>query len=448
MTGRSCTLTVAGPGRRTLSVSIERPVLEAEIERALAHLARHTRFKGFREGHAPLSMVRKTHGKRVADEARQTLMSQAFEAAIKEHKLSPVGDPELNLQQLSDAGDGPFTFELAIEVVPEFELDPIEGIPVTVTLPGLTDAMVDSEVQRLRRQAGGMSEAPADAPAGEDSMLGATIVYVVNGVELPPREGRPVLPRLSIVDGLTIEGAEAALLGRRVGETVELEADLPQDFDPPEHAGRRAALRVTLDTHRVATPAALDEAFLQRLGLGSEEELRTRIREQLERRRGELHDMQVDRAIEQHLLDAHPLELPARLTAKAVDRRVHEVAHQLMEQQGLDAETGHGQADAQREQILAATQRGLHLSFLFSRIARERSLHATVDEAEAEVRQLAAAQGLAAKELLETSRSEGWLADVAAQITEQKTRAWLRTKAIVTETEPPPLPPAASAPPA
>jgi trigger factor len=446
MNGMSCTLTVDGPCRRTLSFSIERPELEQEIERALAHLARHARFKGFRPGHAPLGMVRKTHGKQVAEEARRTLMSRAFEEAIKEHKLSPVGDPELNLERLSEEGSGPFTFELKVEIVPEFELKPIEDIPVTVSLPPLTDAMVDGEVRRLLRQAGGMSDAPADAVVGEDSMLGATVVYVVDGKELPARAERPVLPRLAIVDGITIEGAQDALMGRKLGETVELLADLPPDFDPAEHAGRRAALRVTLDTHRVATPAALDEEFLKRVGIASEEELRTRIREQLAGRRTELRDMQVDRAIEQFLLDGHPLELPERLMARSVDRRVHEVAHQLMEQQGLDAEAGHGQADAQREQITEATRRGLHLSFLFSRLAREQQLHATVEEAEAEVRQLAAAQGLDAKELIATSRKEGWLADVAAQVTEQKTRAFLRTKARVTETEPSPLPPGTAAP--
>ncbi|MHC5209525.1 MAG: trigger factor [Planctomycetota bacterium] len=444
----SCTLKVDGPCRRTLSFSIERPVLEAEIERGLAHLAKHTNFKGFRQGHAPLGMVRKAHGAKVAEEARRTLMSQAFEEAIKEHGLSPVGDPELNLEQLSDGDDGPFTFELAIEVVPEFELKPIETIPVTVALPALSDAMVDSEVQRLLRQAGGMNEAPADAVVGEDSMLAATVVYVVDGKELPPRGERPVLPRLAIVDGITIEGAQEALMGKSVGDTVELEADLPPDFEPAEHKGRRAALRVTLDTHRVATPAVLDEEFLKRVGLESEDELRTRIREQLEQRRSELRDNQVDRAIEQFLLEGHPLELPEKLTEKSVERRVHEMAHQLMEQQGLDAETGHGQANAQREQVTEATRRGLHLSFLFSRIAREQELHATPAEAEAEVRQLAAAQGMDAKELVATSRREGWLADVAAQVTEQKTRAWLRGKAAVTETEPPPLPPSGATPPA
>jgi trigger factor len=419
MNGMSCTLTVDGPCRRTLSFSIERPALDAEIERGLAHLARHARFKGFRPGHAPLGMVRRTHGKQVAEEARRTLMSKAFEEAIREHGLSPVGDPELNLQQLSDEGDGPFTFELSIEIVPEFELKPLDAVPVTVALPTVTDAMVEAEVTRLRRQAGGLSDAPADAPVGEDSMLGATVVYVVDGQELPARAERPVLPRLSIVDGITIEGAADALTGRRVGDTVELEADLPPDFEPAEQAGRRAALRVTLDTHRLATPADLDAAFLGRLGVPSEEELRALIRQGLEGRRGELRDLQVDRALEQHLIETHPLELPERLTAKTVDRRVHEVAHQLMEQQGLDAEVGHAQADAQREQIADAARRGLHLSFLFSRIAREQQLGATVEEAESEVRQLAGAQGMDPKELVATSRKEGWLADVAAQVTEQ-----------------------------
>jgi len=54
----------------------------------------------------------------------------------------------------------------------------------------------------------------------------------------------------------------------------------------------------------------------------------------------------------------------------------------------------------------------------------------------AEVRRLAAEQQADADELVAASRREGWLGDVAAQLTEQKTRAWLRGQASVTETAP------------
>jgi FKBP-type peptidyl-prolyl cis-trans isomerase (trigger factor) len=114
------------------------------------------------------------------------------------------------------------------------------------------------------------------------------------------------------------------------------------------------------------------------------------------------------------------------------------VAHQLIEQQGLDAEAGHRQAEGEREAIATRTRAAVHASFVLSRIAQKHQLSASADEAEAEVRRLAVEQRVDADELVSSSRREGWLADVAAQLTEQKTRAWLRGQAAVTETAPAP----------
>ncbi len=168
----SCTLKDDGPCRRTLTFSIERAVLDQEVERRVQSLATRAQFKGFRPGHTPIAMVRKAYGKNVTEDARRTVMSRAFEEAIREHKLQPVGEPELNLQLLEDDGKGPFTFELGIEIVPVFELKPLDSIPVTIVLPPVDEAMVTREIERFRQQAATVVDAPGDEPAGDDSCSG------------------------------------------------------------------------------------------------------------------------------------------------------------------------------------------------------------------------------------------------------------------------------------
>jgi trigger factor len=434
----TCTMTVDGPCRRTLSFSIDRTRMDAEVEKGLTELSRRKRFKGFRPGKVPLDLIRKTHGKELAEEARRTLMSEAFEEAIREHGLRPVGEPELNLQKLEDEGGGPFTFEMTIEVAPEFELAEIETIPVTVQLPPIDEAMIDGEVERLRRQAGHLEEAPDEAEIDDESVLGATIVYTVEGEELEPRAERSVLPRHEIVDGFAVPGSGERFKAARKGAVIELEAELPPQFDPPELAGRHAGLKVTIDSHRRAVIPPLGGELLERMGVSSVDELRQRIREALERQRNEVRNQQIDRAVEDWLLEKHVFELPERLTAKAIDRRVHELAHQLIDQQKLDPEAGHAQAEEHRERVTEGTRRSLATSFVFSRIASEQQLGATLKEAEEQVRSLAMAEGADPEALMAAARSEGWLSDVLANLTEQKTREWLRARCEVTEAAPPP----------
>ena len=397
-------------------------------------IARRAQFKGFRPGHTPVALVRKTYGKDVTEEARRALMSRAFDEAIREHKLHPVGEPELNLQALADDDKGPFTFELSVEVVPEFALKDLASIPVSITLPPVDEAMIGREVERFRQQSASLQDAPADEPAGDDSVLSATITYVVDGTSLEPRADRAVFVKHDLVDTINVPGAGASFRGAKPGEVVEVQADLPPHFEPAQYAGQHAVLRVAITGHRKVIVPPLSEELLAKAGLKTEDELRARIREALEQSRVQVRAEQVDRAVESWLVEQHPMPMPERLLAKVIDRRVHEVAHRLMEQQGLSAEDGHRQAEEQRERIVQGAQRSLHASFVLSRIAREQNLGASSAEAEEEVRQLARSQGQDPEQTVQQARSEGWLQDVAASVTEAKTREWLRGRAAVTET--------------
>jgi trigger factor len=437
-TSMSCTLKDDGPCRRTLTFSVDRAELEAEIERRVQSLATRAQFKGFRPGHTPIAMVRKAYGKNVADEARRTIMSRAFEEAIREHKLQPVGEPELNLQLLSDEDKGPFTFELGIEIVPVFDLKPLDSIPVSIVLPPVDESMVSREVERFRQQAAKIEDAPADEPAGDDSVLGASITYTVDGNALPPRADRVVFVKHDLVDSIAIPGAGAAFRGAKVGDSVELQAELPAHFEPAELAGRKAALHVAITGHRRVNVPQLTPELLGQAGCKTEDELRARIREALGQQRNQARAEQVDRAVEAWLIAQHPMDLPERLLAKAVERRVHEVAHDLMERQSMSAEDGHQKAEAERGRITEGVRRSLHASFILARIARDQSLAASAADAEDQVRVLAQEQKQDPETLVQQARREGWLSDVAASLTETRVREWLRGKAEVTETAPTP----------
>ncbi len=439
----SCTLSVDGPCQRTLAFTVDRAALDAEVERRLAALAQRANFKGFRPGHTPLALVRKTHGKAAANEARQAVMSRAFQEAVQEHKLVPVGQPELKLDLLNDEDSGPFTFTLSVEVAPDIELKALEDIPVTITLADVDEAMVEAEVRRFQQQGATLEPAADDAPISDDSVLGCTIVYTVDGTALEPRTERPVFPKHHIVDGMQVPDSGAVFHGAKLGDSVTLQAELPAHFQPAELGGKSASLAITIDQHRLMVVPPLTEELLSRAGVTTELELRDRIREQLQIQRVRFRDESIDRALETWLVEQHPVELPSAMLARAIDRRIHEVAHKLMEEQGLDAEAGHARAEAERERITTGTVRALHASFLLARIAREQELAATLEEAESQVVELARTQQQDPAALLAEARKEGWLNDVAAQVTEAKTREWLRAKAKVTEVPPPP--PAAGA---
>jgi len=429
-------VTVDGPCRRTLNFSIDRSQLDDEVTSRLSEIAKKTEFKGFRKGKAPASLVARTHGDDVREEARRKIMGEAFAEAVKEHKLNPVGDPEMNLEQLKDESDAPFTFEFAIEIAPDIEIQLPEQFDVTVTLPNIDDSMIDTEVDRLRERFGKIEEAADGDVIGDEAILEGTVVYTIDDVELEPRTERPAFTKHDLVDGIRIEGSKEVFEGASVGVTVDLSVELPAHFDPVEHAGKTAKLTYTIDRYRVVVLPELDEKLLQQLGQESVEELRGNIRKGLENQRASAHDEQVNVSIEENLLGAHVFELPERLEARSIDRQIHQVAHRMIEEQGLSSEEGHARAEQQRERISDGTRRGLRLAFIYSEIAGAQDLSATVEEALGQVRALAEQQGQNPDESVQSAIQEGWFGDVQEQITNDKVRAWLRERAQVTEQAP------------
>lgn len=431
------TVTSDGPTRRTLTFSVDRSVVDEEIEAALKAASRNVRMKGFRPGKVPLAVVRKTMGDQVAEDVRKRIINREFQEAIKEHELHPVGEPEFNLETYRDEGDEPFTFEFALEVIPDFELVRLEDIPAEIEAPELTEEMVDREVMRIREQAATLGEPEEGAAIGESDLLRGTVVYTIDGEALEPREERMALPRHQMVDGLLVEGSADAFVGKHVGDTVTFEdVELPDAFEPAEHAGSRASVAFTVTKHQTLEVPELDEELLGRIGVESEDELRGKIREQLEAQLTNLKIERIDAKIQEWLLDQHEFELPARMATKAVDRRVHEYGHQLAHENQLEHDAALQEAEAQREEIREATHRSLKASFILSRIAKENELTATVPEAEGQIRTLAQAQGQDGDALVADAHTEGWLPDMLAQVSEQKVREFLRARADITEVPP------------
>ncbi|MCB9897519.1 MAG: trigger factor [Planctomycetes bacterium] len=432
----SVTVTADGPCRRTLTFSIERSVLQAAIDQRVAQAASGAKLKGFRPGKAPIALVKKTYGGQAAEEARRQVMGQAFSEAVQEHSLTPVGDPEMNLEKLEDDGTGPFTFELAVEIVPEFELQIPETIPVTVTLPAIDDGMLETEIQRLREQGGTLQDVPeGETVAGEDILEG-TIVYGVGDESLEPQTEKAVFLRHDLLDGIRVEGLAAHFVGKSLGDTVDVEVTLPEHFEPSEHAGASATARVTIDRLRRIQPAELDASFFERAGVADEADLRDRIQKNLEAQRERYRNQLVDREIDQVMIAAHEFPLPERLLSKAIDRRVHEVAHRAMEEAHQESEAAHHAAEEKRGEITELTTKGMRLAFVLNRIAQEQGLTASREAAEQQIRILAQQQNHDPEASVQHARSEGWVVEVQEQLTHNNARAWLRERAQITEQAP------------
>ena len=74
--------------------------------------------------------IEKRFRKEVADQVKATLLMAALEQVDEDHKLNPISQPQLNVDAIQLPEEGPMTFEMDVEVRPEFPLPDYKALTV------------------------------------------------------------------------------------------------------------------------------------------------------------------------------------------------------------------------------------------------------------------------------------------------------------------------------
>ena len=133
---------------------VEAEVAPAEVERRMQQAARklgsQLKIPGFRKGKVPPPVVIGRLGREyVLDEALRDALGAWYVDAIDVAGIAPVGEPDINVGDLPDAGS-PLAFSIEIGVRPVAKLGTYKGVEVERREPVADEEAIDAEVERLR----------------------------------------------------------------------------------------------------------------------------------------------------------------------------------------------------------------------------------------------------------------------------------------------------------
>src|SRR5260370_10767984 len=103
--------------RKQIDIELEAEAVRAVYDRISDRYAKTANVPGFRPGHAPRGVVRARFKDQIRSELLRELLPDAVQKAVEEHKLQPLGEPELNLENtegLSDLGEKPISFSVNV----------------------------------------------------------------------------------------------------------------------------------------------------------------------------------------------------------------------------------------------------------------------------------------------------------------------------------------------
>jgi len=360
-------VTELGDSRVRVDVGIEPDTIEKRVERAARQLAGDMRVPGFRKGKVPADLVIQRVGREaVLEQALRDSLAEWYERALLETGITPIGDPQLNVESLPGAGEE-LAFSIEVAVRPPAKLGEYKGLEVGKVEPDIPDEAVQEELDRLREGFAALN--PVERPAAPGDIV---VIDYAGTVDGEPFEG-------SEATDLTVEvGSESllpefdeALAATSAGDQVTVEIQFPDDHRPESLAGKQATFAVTVKEVREKELPELDDEFASEASEFDtleelREEIRSRIAAAVERRADDdFRAAAVDAAAENARIDlpkelvharAHDMweRLERSLSARGIDPQAYvQMQGKSREELVTDME-GEAERALKREATLAA----------------------------------------------------------------------------------------------
>lgn len=412
--------------QRELEIEIPVETVERETERVTRAFARQARLPGFRPGKAPAELVRRRYWDDIKSEVLHHLIPESLDNAFKEKNLAPVGDPAI--AELSFEPTKPLRFKATFEVMPEIRLGDYKGLEVEPARIELTDEDLERELEGLRQRAATFEEV-ADRPAAD----GDTVVAGLIGVVTEPKEKREPLLLEDVPVEVGGEGTLAAftegLGGARAGEERKFSVPYPADYPEANLAGRTVAFTARVKSIKRRVLPALDDAFAQRVSEAKTlEELKTKLREGLERARAARERQLTERRLLEALLARHDFPVPEALIERQLDQRLERQVRALLAQ-GIDPRRAPVDWGRLRREQRPGAREDVQLSLLLDHIAQAEKIEVTEEEVTRELERLAGEAGQSSEAVRARLTKEGGLGRIKSAVRSEKVIELLRSHA-------------------
>ncbi len=404
--------------RREIELEIPAEEVQKSVEKIAREIARVARVPGFRPGKAPVTLIRRRFADDIKSEVLQSLIPERIEKALEEQKMVPVTRPQVDHVDFPEAG--PVKFRAVFEVFPEFELGEYKGLEVEVDAVEITEEDVDKTVEEMRSRAATFVPVEGRALADGDYAVLKIIGGPAGGGE--PIQAENVLCHIGAEE--TMEAFNTNLRGAQSGDKKQFDATYPQDYPDPKLAGKSFHYTVEVLGVKEKKLPELNDEFAKDVDATSLEDLRVKIRQNLEAAREQRQREQAEQKLIEALIAKHEFPVPEALVEHQQDARLERVVRSLAGQ-GVDPRAVNVDWVSLRERQRERAVGDVKAEMLLDRVATAESIEVSEEELDHEVAHLAEHSGESAQAFRARLTKQGSLDRMKSKLRSDKTLEWL-----------------------
>ena len=368
---------------------------EKGVEKAYRKNVGKINIQGFRKGKAPRKIIERYYGAEIFyEDAVNIVLPDAYDNAVKENNIFPVDQPEIDIKGEIEKGKD-ITFTAKVTVKPEFELGEYKGVKAQKVTSRVLKKDIEAELEKKREMNSRMVPVE-DRPIEKDDVANIDFEGFCDGVPFDGGKGEGF--DLTIGSGQFIPGFEEQLIGKNIGDEVDVNVTFPEEYHAEELKGKPALFKVKINSIKVKELPELDDEFAKDVSeFDTLEDLKKDIKENLSKAGKENAAHKTEENVINAVCDATEIDIPDAMINSQIDKMLRDF-DMNMRYQGLNLEqylkyTGMT-VDKMRAQFKDDAAKNVKTSLVLEKICEAEGIDASEDEINKEYESMAESNGM------------------------------------------------------
>ena len=133
---------------QSLTISVTDEEIEKQVKTKLNSAQKSVKIKGFRQGKAPLNLVKKMYEPEIRQDVINDAVVKKFYEQVKEKDLKPVGRPNMIPERIEREKD--VIYKATFEIYPEIKVNNLSRLNYTKTKCSVTKEDVEKTRQKCK----------------------------------------------------------------------------------------------------------------------------------------------------------------------------------------------------------------------------------------------------------------------------------------------------------
>lgn len=373
---------------------------------------------GFRKGKVPMAYLEKTYGPEMFyEDAANAVIPAAYQKAAVESGLEITSQPTIDAVQMEKGKDFIFTAEVALK--PEVTLGEYKGIEVEKKEIEVTDEEVAKELVNAQEQ-NSREITVEDRPVQDGDIVNIDYAGSIDGVAF---DGGTAKDQNLVIGSHTfIDTFEDQLIGKNIGDEVNVNVTFPEEYHAPDLAGKPALFEVKINAIKTKELPVLDDDFAQDVSeFDTLDEYKEDIKKKLAEQKEQAAKTDKENAVLEKIVENAQMDIPEAMVETQQQQLADDFAQRLS-YQGLQIEQYFQFTGMTREKFMEDLKpqalKTIQTRLVLEAIADAENIEVTEEELNAEYEKMASTYQMEVekiKEILAGAQEESMKKDIAVQ---------------------------------